>query len=110
MSDRSELMEERSRQLFGQTHRLAVMIAIAQSPDGRVNPTDLSFELRIAQSAFQAPLRDLVAAGLVTRVVEHGRNFYVREKSKVWDWILELKEELAAEEARRHTVRSLRSS
>ncbi|HJQ03222.1 MAG TPA: hypothetical protein VJ851_16620 [Jatrophihabitans sp.] len=110
MSPRSELMEERSKQLFGQAHRLAVMIAIAHSVDGRVNPTDLTFQLEIAQSAFQAPLRDLVAAGLVTRVFERGRNFYVREKSKVWDWILELEEQLAAEEAQRKKVRSLRSS
>lgn len=110
MSHRSQLTEERSKQLFGQAHRLAVMIAIAHSADRRVNPTDLTFQLGIAQSAFQAPLRDLVAAGLVTRVAEHGRNFYVRQESKVWEWILELEEQLAAEEAQQQRVRSLRSS
>jgi DNA-binding transcriptional ArsR family regulator len=105
MNSRSQLMETRSKQLFGQAHRLAVMIAIAHSGDGKVNPTDLTFKLGIAQSAFQAPLRALVEAGLVTKVTEHGRNYYVRQDSKVWDWIKELGEQLAAEEARQQRVR-----
>jgi DNA-binding MarR family transcriptional regulator len=107
---RSESMEEQSKLLFGQAHRLAVMAAIAQAPDGRVNPTDLTFQLGLAQSAFQAPLRDLVAAGLLTRETVGRRGFYVRQESKVWDWILELTSQLQVEDERRLTVRNLRSS
>jgi DNA-binding transcriptional ArsR family regulator len=110
MSPRSQLMEERSKQLFGQAHRLAVMIAIAHSPDGRVNPTDLTFQLGLAQSAFQAPLRALVAAGLLACDTSARRNFYIRQKSKVWEWVLELEAQLAVQEARQQTVRSLHSS
>lgn len=94
---RSELTQARSKLLFGQAHRLALMIAIANAPDGRVNPTDLSRELGLAQSAFQKPLRDLLEAGLVAHELSLRRNVYVKQPSLVWDWVAELDTQIQSE-------------
>jgi DNA-binding MarR family transcriptional regulator len=96
MTDERSAMQELSKSLFGQVHRLAIMLAIAES-DGLVNPTDLSFQLRLSQSALQGPIRDLVDGGLLTREARGGRRtIYRRVDSKGWDFVREL-----AEEARR---------
>ncbi|MFA5607598.1 MAG: MarR family transcriptional regulator [Leucobacter sp.] len=87
---RSERVQELSRVVFGQKHRLAVMAAIAQS-DGLVNPSDLAVELGFAaQSAIQQPLKDLTAAGLITRQDGMGRVYYRRNPHKLWDAAIEL--------------------
>ncbi|MEB3031741.1 winged helix-turn-helix domain-containing protein [[Mycobacterium] nativiensis] len=97
-------VQELSSIVFGQKHRLAVMAAIAQS-DGLVNPSDLAEELGFrAQSAIQTPLKDLVAAGLITRQEGVGRVHYRRNSSSLWDAALELltqalSEDVAAEHA-----------
>jgi DNA-binding transcriptional ArsR family regulator len=104
------LIELRSKQLFGQQHRLSLMIAIARSPDGRVNPSQLAVELGMAQSAFQVPLRNLLDAGLLSHERREGRNYYTRAPSKVWDWVLEVSDQVTAEEKRQGSVRALRPS
>ena len=84
-------LQGRSRVLFGQAHRLAVMHAIAQS-DGLFNPGDMAAELGFrAQSSIQDPIRDLVSAGLISRRdnPEGRRTYYARNESKVWEWIEE---------------------
>ncbi|WP_235848177.1 MarR family transcriptional regulator [Mycolicibacterium holsaticum] len=87
---RSERVQELSRVVFGQKHRLAVMAAIAKS-DGLVNPSDLAVELGFAaQSAIQQPLKDLTAAGLITRQDGMGRVYYRRNPHKLWDAAIEL--------------------
>lgn len=110
MTQDRPLIEERSKALFGQVHRLALMVAIAQSPDGRVNPTELAVQLRLSQSAFQAPLRDLVTAGLLTREVDGRRNVYIRRESKLWDAVLEFNDAIVTEEMHRAEVHALRLS
>ncbi|WP_396932147.1 ArsR family transcriptional regulator [Mycolicibacterium sp.] len=86
----SERVQELSSIVFGQKHRLAVMAAIAQS-DGLVNPSDLAAELNFrAQSAIQAPLKDLQAAGLITRQDGMGRVYYHRNPHTLWNAALEL--------------------
>jgi DNA-binding MarR family transcriptional regulator len=100
--------QELSKCLFGQYHRLAVMVAIAKAPDGRVNPTDLATDLRLPQSALQAPLRDLVEAGLLQREPRSHRNFYKRVKSLAWEWVLELEKQAHAAELKSN-VRQLGS-
>jgi hypothetical protein len=83
-------VQELSRVVFGQKHRLAVMAAIAQS-DGLVNPSDLAVELGFpAQSAIQQPLKDLTAAGLLTRQDGMGRVYYRRNQHSLWDAAIEL--------------------
>lgn len=68
------------------------MIAVARSSSGVVNPGDLAAELGFrAQSSIQDPLRDLCAAGLLTRLPDtSGRTYYERETSRVWAWIRDL--------------------
>lgn len=86
----SERVQELSRIVFGQKHRLAVMAAIAQS-DGLVNPSDLAAELQFqAQSAIQQPLKDLTAAGLLTRQDGMGRVYYRRNPHGLWNAALNL--------------------
>ena len=86
----SARVQKLSTTVFGQKHRLATMAAIAQG-DGVVNPTDLAVELGFpAQSAVQAPLRDLTEAGLITRQDGMGRVYYRRNPHPIWDAVLEL--------------------
>jgi DNA-binding HxlR family transcriptional regulator len=95
---RSERVQELSRVVFGQKHRLAVMAAIAQS-DGLVNPTDLVAEIGFhAQSAIQQPLKDLTAAGLITREDGMGRVYYRRNQHTLWAAALDLLGQALAEE------------
>ena len=86
------------------------MVAIARSESGRVNPTDLSFELRLNQSAFQAALRDLVEVGLLQRNTDGRRTIYVRQTAKIWDWILEVDEQLRTEVSFEAPVHRLRTT
>jgi len=80
-----------SKVIFGQVHRLAVMVGIAHS-DGIVNPGELAATLGFAaQSSVQGPLRDLEAAGLISRLPNSGgKTFYRRNTSLVWDWVQQL--------------------
>jgi hypothetical protein len=83
-----------SRVLFGQEHRLAVMIAIARS-DGLFCQQDLVAQLGLpAPSSIQGPLRDLRLAGLVQPLPDLGtRKVWLRrQESLAWDWVLELDE------------------
>lgn len=94
----SQRVQELSAIVFGQKHRLAVMAAIAQS-DGLVNPSDLAAELGFrAQSALQQPLKDLLAAGLLTRQDGIGRVYYRRNPHTLWTAALDLLSEALAED------------
>lgn len=94
----SQRVQELSAILFGQKHRLAVMAAIAQS-DGLVNPSDLAAELGFrAQSALQQPLKDLTAAGLLTRQDGIGRVYYRRNQHTLWTAALDLLSQALAED------------
>lgn len=86
----SRRVQELSTIVFGQKHRLAVMAAIAQS-DGLVNPSDLAADLEFrAQSTLQQPLKDLTAAGLITREDGMGRVYYRRNQHSLWGAALDL--------------------
>ncbi|MFV8176506.1 MULTISPECIES: ArsR/SmtB family transcription factor [unclassified Mycobacterium] len=100
----SERVQELSRVVFGQKHRLAVMAAIAQS-DGLVNPSDLAMQLGFAaQSAVQQPLKDLTAAGLITRQDGMGRVYYRRNPHTLWDAAIELLGQALAVDVSSETV------
>jgi predicted transcriptional regulator len=93
----SKRVQELSSVVFGQKHRLAVMVAIARS-DGLVNPSDLAAELNFrAQSAIQAPLKDLQSAGLISRQDGMGRVYYRRNPHALWSAALELLEQALAD-------------
>lgn len=88
-------VQRRSRVLFGQAHRLAVMYAVARS-DGLINPSEVAEQLGFrAQSSIQSPIRDLVDSQLISRrdFPQDRRTYYIRNDSKVWDWIKEVIEE-----------------
>lgn len=93
-------MQRLSKTLFGQVHRLQVMVAIAES-DGLVNPGDLAEQLGFrAQSAVQLPLRDLTEAGLLMRLPSHGgRVYFERVESVAWQWALELRDACTIKES-----------
>lgn len=78
--------------LFGQRYRLELMVAIADSPTGKVCLSDLAEQLgHRSASNIQAPLRDLVRAGLLTRLPDGDsrRKWYRREKSIGWEFARE---------------------
>lgn len=100
----SSRVQELSRVVFGQKHRLAVMAAIAQS-DGLVNPSDLAAELGFnAQSAIQQPLKDLTTAGLITRQDGMGRVYYRRNPHTLWSAATELLAQALAEDINADTT------
>jgi hypothetical protein len=78
--------------LFGQRYRLEVMVAIASSTDGIVCLTDLARELDVVVSNLQKPLRDLLLAGLLTRLPsgDSKRRFYQRNASLAWAFAVEI--------------------
>ena len=96
---RSPAVERMSQIVFGQKHRLSVMVAIAQS-DGLVNPTDLAVELGFpAQSAIQKPIKALTDAGLLTRHEGPGRVYYRRrDPHPIWEAAVKLFGQARAEE------------
>jgi predicted transcriptional regulator len=102
----STRVQELSSVVFGQKHRLAVMAAIAQS-DGLVNPTDLAADLGFrAQSAIQQPLKDLTAAGLISREDGMGRVYYRRNQHSMWEAAIELLTQALTEDVGLHIPHS----
>jgi hypothetical protein len=94
--DSSVSLAELSRVLFGQELRLELMIAIAKS-DGLVCLTDLAETLNIRNaSRLQRPLDALKAAKLLMPAEALGtsRRWLRRTPSKVWDWVLEVEQQL----------------
>jgi DNA-binding MarR family transcriptional regulator len=68
------------------------MTAIASSSDGLVCLSDLARDLNVTASNLQKPLRDLVRAGLVSRLPsgDSKRKFYARNDSLAWAFALEI--------------------
>lgn len=94
MSVSPEQVRALSLVLFGQRYRLEVMVAIGRSADGIVCLTDLSRDLGVTTSNLQNPLRDLVAAGLLSRLPsgDSKRKFYRRNTSLAWQFAVEMAE------------------
>lgn len=93
-----QALRQLSRDAFGQTYRLEVMLAVAESPDGLICLTDLAQELRISASNVQLALQSLVKTDLVARLPrgDSRRRHYVRNPSAAWDWARQMKD-LAAQ-------------
>lgn len=81
-----------SKTAFGQTYRLEVMLAVADSEDGFVNLTDLARTVGQQVSSIQAPLRDLIDLGLVSEAPsgDTKRKHYLRNPSSAWIWAREM--------------------
>lgn len=93
-----QALRQLSRDAFGQTYRLEVMLAVAESPDGLICLTDLAQELGISASNVQLALQSLVKTDLVARLPrgDSRRRHYVRNPSAAWDWAQQMKD-LAAQ-------------
>jgi predicted ArsR family transcriptional regulator len=88
-----ERIRTRSKVLFGSGDRLEVALAIATSPDGVVNATDLSWELHIANNRVRAQLVALTELGLLTPgPADDRKKWYVRRPSSFWQTCVDLHE------------------
>lgn len=92
MADELETLRGLSRDAFGQSYRLELMLAIARSEDGLVTLSDLANELRLGTSKIQGALSSLVAVGLLSVMPSDDarRRFLLRNPSAAWQWAEEL--------------------
>ncbi|HVV74606.1 MAG TPA: MarR family transcriptional regulator [Mycobacteriales bacterium] len=93
MAAETDSLRALSRAAFGQTYRLEVMLAIADSDDGLVTLTDLARELDIATSNVQVALRSLVGTGLLSELPkdDNRRKYLIRNPSSAWEWVREMR-------------------
>lgn len=90
-----ERLRDLSKIVFGNKDRLEVAVAVARSPDGVVNATDLHEEIGLAQSRVRnqlvamAEARLLVVASSSTDV----KRWYRREDSPFWQLCCSLYDE-----------------
>jgi hypothetical protein len=82
----AERLRMRSKVLFGNMDRLVVAVAIAESPDGLVNATDLGWQLGLANNRVRAQLVAFADAGLLRAPPDGGggKRWYVRLESPFW--------------------------
>lgn len=87
-----ETLRETSRQVFGQTHRLELMLEVGRSDDGIVCLTDLAKSLDVSVSSLQKPFQSLVHARLINLLpdADSRYRFYARNPSAAWQWAEEL--------------------
>lgn len=87
-----ETLRELSRQVFGQSHRLELMLAVARSEDGIVCLTELASSLGVSVSSLQKPFQALVHARLISPLpdADSRYRFYARNPSAAWEWAEEL--------------------
>ena len=87
-----ETLREMSRQVFGQAHRLELMLAVGRSDDGIVCLTELAKALDVSVSSLQKPFQSLVHARLISPLpdVDSRYRFYARNPSAAWLWAEEL--------------------
>jgi hypothetical protein len=97
----SEVAEQPTRRVssavFGNRHRLELLLALAAAGDGGVCVKDLADSCGVATSVFHAPLRALIAAGLVQRRGELGHNrrvFYAFTDVGAWTRLPQLVQDL----------------
>jgi DNA-binding IclR family transcriptional regulator len=85
-------LREISRSAFGQTHRLELMIAIADSDDGVVSLTELARALGVSISSLQRPFESVIATKLISPLpdVDSRYRYYTRNPSSAWAWAKEL--------------------
>jgi len=92
MVPRRDALRRMSRDAFGQTYRLELMLVIAHSDDGLVTLTDLADRLGLRPSQIQRPLTNLIDLGLLTELPQGDarHRFLLRNPSAAWDWAREM--------------------
>lgn len=81
-----------SRTVFGQDHRLELMLAIRDAEDQIVTLSELASTLGLPTSSLQRPFHALVSAGLLAMLPAEPSRFryYQANRSAAWDWATEL--------------------
>lgn len=77
-----------SVRVFGNRHKLELLLALAGAKDGAVSLSELADENGVSASVYYAPVRDLTSAGLVERVPPapgERRRWYRRTGHGFWD-------------------------
>jgi len=97
MSGEIDGLRALSRAAFGQTYRLEVMLAVADSSDGLVTLTDLARTLGLSTSNVQLALKSLIATGLLSELPkgDSRRKYLLRNPSPAWDWALQLRAQVS---------------
>lgn len=87
-------MRELSKAIFGQELRLALCLFVGRHSSGEFTQTEAAKALEVSGSALQAPLRDLVTAGLLVKaptIPGHRNRYLVRQDgSFAWKFAEEL--------------------
>lgn len=77
-----------SVRVFGNRHKLELLLALANAKDGAVNLSELAEDNGVSASVYYAPVRDLTSARLVERVAPvpgDRRRWYRRTGHRFWD-------------------------
>lgn len=88
--------------VFGNRHRLELLVALAEAGNEGVNLSQLSEAQEVPASVYYGPIRGLISVGLVDRlgrVTGDRRCWYRRRESRFWDHVRSLAGELAEVEA-----------
>lgn len=77
-----------SAHLFGHRHKMELLSAFAEAPDGRINLSQVAEDRGVKASVYYPPVKDLIAARLVVRVEpvpKERRRWYERTgDDQVW--------------------------
>ncbi|WP_370945334.1 hypothetical protein AB5J62_40635 [Amycolatopsis sp. cg5] len=87
-----------SAAVFGNRHKLELLLALAQAGDQGVNLSALSDERGVFTSVYYGPIRDLIEVGLVERLGRmpgDRRCWYRRRESTLWDGVRAVAVDLA---------------
>lgn len=81
-----------SKVAFGQSHRLELMLAIAQIEDGVCTLSELASVLQVPVSSLQRPFDSLIDLSLVSVVPSGDTKYrhYLRNDGPAWRWADEL--------------------
>jgi hypothetical protein len=89
--EQRERLRRLSKIVLGNMDRLEVGVAIARSPDGLVNATDLQEEIGLAQSRIRNQLVALADGELLSAFPSaNGKRWYKRVDSPFWQLCLAL--------------------
>ena len=87
-----EALRRVSKSAFGHTHRLELMLTIAEIDDGVCTLAELAQRLDVRPSSIQRPLDTLVELSLLSALPYGDTKFrhYIRNDGPAWDWAREL--------------------
>lgn len=94
--DARERVRTHSKKLFGNQDTLLVAVAVASSPTGTVNATEIGWQVRLQANRVRAQLLSFVDLGYMEdgQLRERTR-WFVRRESSFWPMCLDLYRELS---------------